>query len=107
MYDLPRETHCWIMEELAAGGKNFTQMIYSRFGKFLDVIKRNKRSFLRTVYDIVSGDVRTLSGSNIRKIFLDSGLDPRYSTKSQFLNMRVYQPEDTWTVPLLMSLMSK
>ena len=104
MFELPRETHSWIVEELS-GGKHFLQMIYSRFQKYLKVLKNNKRLFLRCLYDIVSGDVKTPTGSNVRKIFLDSGLDPRYTAKHQYSNWRVYPAADSWTVPLLTSLL--
>ena len=33
MFDLPRESHSWIVEEIS-GGKHFLQMIYSRFSKY-------------------------------------------------------------------------
>ena len=80
-------------------------MIYSRFQKYLKVLKNNKRLFLRDLYDIVSGDVKTPTGSNVRKIFLDSGLDPRYIAKHQYSSWRVYPAADSWTVPLLTSLL--
>ena len=104
MYDVPRETHCWLVEELS-GGKHFLQMIYSRFMKYIKVIKNNKRSFLRSMYEIVANDVKTLTGANIRKILLDTNLDPRYASRHQLAKWRVYQPEDTWSVPLLVSLL--
>ena len=104
MFDLPQETHCWIVEELS-GGKHFLQMIYSRFIKYLTVIKNNKRNFLRTMYSIVANDVKTLTGANIRSILLDTNLDPRCTARHQFTNWRVYQPADTWSVPLLVSLL--
>ena len=104
MFDLPRETHCWIVEELS-GGKHFLQMIYSRFTKYLSVLKKNKRSIIRTLYSIAANDVRTLTGSNVRKIFLDTALDPRYVPGSRFADWRVYTAADTWSVPLLSSLL--
>ena len=103
LYDLPRESHCWIVEELS-GGKHFLQMIYSRFTKYLSVLKLNKRAFIRTLYGIASGDVRSPTGSNVRKIFLNAGLDPRQESKHKFSDWRAYPPADSWTVPLLTSL---
>ena len=92
------------MEELS-GGKHFLQMIYSRFTKYLSVLKLNKRAFIGTLYGIASGDVRSPTGSNVRKIFLNSGLDPRKESKHKFSDWRAYPPADSWTVPLLTSLM--
>ena len=104
MFDLPRETHSWIVEEIS-GGKHFRQMIYSRFVKYLSVLKKNKRLSLRTLFNIVTGDVRTSAGSNVRKILLDTGLDPRSVSIHQLSDWRVHQPADNWSVPLLASLL--
>ena len=104
LYDLPFDTHCWVVEELS-GGKHFKQMIYSRFLKYLSVLRKNKRSFIRTLYTIVQADVRTLTGSNIRRVLLDTNLDPRSSSKYLLSDWRAYEPADTWTVPLLASLL--
>ena len=48
--DLPRETHCWTVEELS-GGKHFLQMIYSRFVKYL-TMQEQKASYQRFMLDI-------------------------------------------------------
>lgn len=45
MFNLPRETHSWIVEELT-GAEHSIQMIYSRFVKYLSVIKNNKKLIL-------------------------------------------------------------
>ena len=92
------------MEELT-GGKHFIQMIYSRFVKYLSVIKNNKKSVLRTLYSIAANDVRTTTGANIRKILLHTGMDPRVVPQSRFSDWRVYAPSDSWSVPLLVSLL--
>ena len=80
-------------------------MIYSRFVKYLSVLKKNKRLFIRTLFSIVTGDVKTSTGSNVRKILLDTGLDPRCMSRHQLSGWRVYQPADDWSVPLLVSLL--
>jgi hypothetical protein len=104
LFDLPRETHCWVVEALS-GGKHFRQMIYSRFTKYLSVLKKNKRQVIRTLYSLVIEDVKTLTGSNVRKVLLDTGLDPRTVSKHQLSDWTVYDPADSWTVPLLISLL--
>ena len=93
------------MVEEISGGKHFLQMIYSRFVKYLSVLKKNKRLFIRTLFSIATGDVKTPTGSNVRKILLDTGLDPRCVSRHQLSGWRVYQPADTWRVPLLVSLL--
>jgi hypothetical protein len=80
-------------------------MIYSRFSKYISVLKKNKRLSIRTLYSISANDVRTTTGSNVRKILLKSGIDPRCVPKQKFSDWRVYSAVDTWTVPLLSSLL--
>jgi hypothetical protein len=104
MFDLPFDTHCWIVEELS-GGKHFLQMIFSRFVKYLKVLKNNKRLFIRNLFDIVSGDAQSPTGSNVKQIIRKTGLDPRYAAQHKYSNWRVYPPADDWTVPLLTSLL--
>ena len=99
MFDFPRETHSWMVEEIS-GGKHFLQMIFSRFTKYLAVLKKNKRSAIRTLYSIAANDVRTTTGANVRKILLKSGMDPRL-----FPDWRVYAASDSWSVPLVSSLL--
>ena len=53
----------------------------------------------------MQADVRTLTGSNIRRVLLDTNLDPRSSSKYLLSDWRAYEPADTWTVPLLASLL--
>ena len=103
MFDLPRETHCWIVEELS-GGRHFLQMIFSRFSSYVKMIKNNKKDFIRSMYNIVKDDIKTTTGSNIRTVLLTSGVDPRCMDKFKLKNWRVYSKADDWTVPLLSSL---
>ena len=104
MFNLPRETHCWIVEELS-GGKHFLQMIFSRFVKYLSALKNNRRPAIRELYYISAGDVRTTTGGNVRRILLQSGMEPRNVSQHMFANWRVYDVSDTWTVPLISSLL--
>ena len=104
MFDLSVDTHCWIIEELSEG-RHFKYMIYSRFLKYVSVLKNNKRSFLRTLVNLAASDVRSLTGSNLRKILVDTGKDPGSSSKNELKYWRVHQPQDSWTTPLLVSML--
>ena len=83
MYDLPFDTHCWIVEELS-GGKHFLQMIFSRFVKYLKVLKNNKRLFIRNLFSSVSGDVQSPTGSNVKQI-IKNWLVSKMCTTTQVL----------------------
>ena len=104
LFDIPREAHCWIVEELSEG-RHFLQMVYSRFAKYIMMVKKNKRPFLRCLYDVVKDDVKTTTGSNIRTLLLTTGVDPRFMSRHLLKDWRVYPPQDNWTVPLLSSLL--
>ena len=80
-------------------------MIFSRFIKYLSALKNNTRPAVRELYNISAGDVRTTTGGNVRRIMLQSGMDPRSVSKHMFTNWRVYEAADTWTVPLVSSLL--
>ena len=80
-------------------------MMYSRFTKYLAVLKNNKRAAVRTLYSLAAGDVKTLTRSNVRKIILNSGMDPRQVHAREFANWRVYTAADDWSVPLITSLL--
>ena len=72
----------------------------------MQTIKNSRRAFLRTLYSIVRDDVNTRTGSNIRTVLLSSKVDPRYKDSRLCLNKWfVNPPKDTWTVPLLISLL--
>ena len=72
-------------------------------------IKMNKRSSLRYLLNIVQSDVRTTTGGNLRKIFLDTGVQviPGLTNKANIGDFQVYKysEEEQWRLPLLVSLL--
>ena len=92
--NLPRKTHSWIVEELS-GGRHFLQMIYSRFVNYISMIKKNERPAIRALYSISANDVRTTTGSNIRKIQRHTGMDPRNISNNSISCWRVHTPSDS------------
>ena len=71
IFSLPNNTPCWMVEELA-GCRHPRQQIYLRFVKFIDCLAKNKKPGIRSLYNTVVGDVRSLTGANIRKIKQDT-----------------------------------
>ena len=69
------------------------------------MIKKNVRPAIRALYSVSANDVRTTTGSNIRKIQLHTGMDPRGASKNSLSGWRVYTPSDSWSVPLISSLL--
>ena len=76
LFNLPWDTHCWIMEELS-DGRHLRQMIFSRFLKYIRSVAKNKRQSLSSLYNLIKDDVRSSTGANIRTILLDTHVDPR------------------------------
>ena len=56
MFEIPKETHCWMVEELSHG-KHARTMIFSRYIKFIDSLVNNKRPTIRSLFKIVSKSV--------------------------------------------------
>ena len=50
-------------------------------------------------------DVRSLTGSSIRTVMLESQVDPRSLKTHALRDWRVYPKEDEWTAPLLRNLL--
>ena len=50
-------------------------------------------------------DAKTLTGANVRKVLLDTDMDPRFVPKHRYSKWIVYKEADSWTVPLLTSLL--
>ena len=104
LFDLPFDTHCWIMEELS-DGRHLLQMLFSRFLKFVKSVAMNKRVEVRVLYNICKDDIRSMTGSNIRTVLLQTEVDPRLLQVHLLRDWRVYRSADNWTVSLLQNLM--
>ena len=107
VYNVPRDCHCWITEEIS-GGRHAKQQIYSRYIKFVNTLANNSRECVRSLFRYVIDDVRSQVGSNLRKIFIDSGLliVPGQTMPSALSNYTVYPaPEgEEYRIPLIQSL---
>ena len=108
LFDIPRNSHCWIVEELC-GGKHAQQQIYSRYIKFVNTLATTHRDNVRSLFNIVSGDVRSQVGSNLRKLQNDTGITilPGSTRPSILNNYRVYTTpvDQEHILPLLSSLL--
>ena len=104
IYNLPRECHCWLSEELS-GGNHAKVVIFKRFIKFVASLRNNKRQSIKSLLAAVQDDVRSLIGGNLRIIQLTTDT-PISQVTSKLRNFRVYPvPEgEEWRLPLLQSL---
>ena len=107
IFDIPRNSHCWLTEQIS--GRHAKQQIYSRYIKFVNTLQSTERQCVKSLFEYVRGDVRSLVGGNLRQIFLDSGVlvEPGATRPSALSQYCVYQvPEgEEFRLPLLVSLL--
>ena len=103
--DLPYGTHNYIVEQLS-GGNNAKKMIWCRYIKFVKKIIKNKRSSIVSLFKTIQNDVRSVTGSNLRKIMLDTSklVIPGVTEKIALYDFNVYDIPEEW-IPLLLSLL--
>ena len=106
MFDIPQNTHCWIVEELTEC--HARQMIFARYINFIRALANNKRASIRALFKTVSMSVQSITGSNIRRILLECNVPiyPGISKSSLLRTHKIYRmpPTDRWKIPLLKSL---
>ena len=109
MFDLHRETSCWLVERLA-NGKHAKQMMFSRFLKFVNNLLENRRSMVRSLGKKVCKDIRSLTGRNLHMMKEETKLNIQVGTTShiELSPWMVYDPPagEEWRLPLLVSLLS-
>ena len=109
MFQVPRDTHCWIAEEMC-GGRHAKQQIYRRYVKFVNSLVNTERQNIKSLFSFVSSDVRSQVASNLRKILLDSGIlvFPGTTRPGSLGQYKVYPTPvgEEYRVPLILSLMS-
>ena len=109
IFQVPRNTHCWITEELC-GGRHAKQQIYRRYVKFVNSLANTERQNIKSLFNFVSSDVRSQAGTNLRKILMDSNILvlPGTTRPGSFSQYTVYPTPvgDEYKVPLILSLLS-
>ena len=108
MYEIPRNTHCWMVEELS-DCKHARTMIFSRYVKFIGSLANNKRPSIRALFKTISKSVLSVTGSNIRHIMMNTHVSIiAGTTKPEAIkNHRAYKTpaQEKWRIALLRSLL--
>ena len=108
MFDLPYQTSCWLVERLS-DGRHARQMIFARYLKFVSSCLKNRRSSVQSLCELVSRDIRTVTGRNLRLIQEETSVPviAGVTRPSQLRDWAVYEtPEgQEWRLPLLVSLL--
>ena len=108
VYDLPWATHRWVLE--AVSSANLKTMLLSRFIKFVNAIMKTAKPALKFLLSVVSADVRSLTGSNLRSILRTTGVQVRpgvtHPGAVKKVTLHKVPEGQEWKVPLLHSLIA-
>ena len=104
-YEVPRETHTYIVENcLASEYKPVIQEMFSRYTKFLKSLKMSASSEVQHLCTVIRNDVQSTTGGNIYTIIKKTGLNPTeilpFHMRSAELKQEVPEHEN-WRINLL------
>ena len=107
MLGLPLNTHRYFLEPLSQK-KHIKSDLIKRFLNFLEHIRRSKKTTLKYLLEVVSNDVRSVTGRNLYNIKLHLGKN-RYdsvSPQESFVPYRKVPVEETWRLPISSELLN-
>ena len=103
MFDLPLETHTWFIEPVSES-PHIKSVLIKRFLTFVKALQSSSKFILRNLFNLISKDVRSTTGSNLRKILLlvnkddVMNLQPADSTLIQY---RKENEMNTWKIKMV------
>ena len=107
IFDLPWATHRWILQLIT--GSNLKCILYARFLNFINSIHNSSKPALRYLYSISASDVRSVTGSNLRSILVNTGLQAIPGTlQSEAIKKHILHDVpigEEWKIPLIHSLL--
>ena len=99
---LPRNSHRFFLEPLS-NTPHIMFSLFKRYVKFIDSVRKSKKSVLRTMLAKVKGDCRSNTGQNLRKLmkmakkFNINDLNPNDFEKLTYNDV---PPEEVWKISL-------
>ena len=109
IFDVPRSTHTYLVDSVLA--KDFMTVKQQLVGRFIKFFKRIRESLsleVQIVANVVGRCVRSTTGSNLRRIHLETGLDPwvePYWKVRNKIMKAVIKSEDGYRVQYLKKLL--
>ena len=98
MADLP-----YLIEPLS-GQQHMSITVTRNFLSFINKIKQSAKPVLRQLYNIAKNDVRTITGSNLRNILLQTGLssvDDLHQGTVKQIKYEEIREMDKWRIPII------
>jgi hypothetical protein len=71
MFNLPRETHCYLIEEIS-DQDHIQTLLAKRFLNFINSIRKSKKHALRNLLRVIEYDTLSVTGRNLRTILLQT-----------------------------------
>ena len=102
MYNLPWATHRNLIEPLT-GVPHMKRILVWRYQGFIRKLQNSKKKALRNLLNLVKNDVRTTTGSNLRKIMLLSGKNTIKEVLDSRLDFEYHklEEEEVWKESML------
>ena len=106
MLGLPINTHRYFIEPLSQKNHVKSDLI-KRFLTFIDHIKNSKKLTLKYVLEVVSNDVRSVTGKNLHYIKLRSGktINENITPKESFVPYKEVPMGESWRVQFASELL--
>ena len=87
MFDLPRETHCYLIE--AVSDQHHVKTILARrFLNFVNAIRNSSKQALRSLLKVVEYDTQSVTGRNLRSILLETEVQDVRNLKGVDYNIK-------------------
>ena len=111
-WDCPRNTRTYLVQQVLACGQSSARTdLLTRYSGFFKSLRTSTSVEVSTMANLVSRDIQTITGGNLRLVEEASGLSA-WNTSSEKLkeaigNLEIveYDPTDYWRIPFLNKLL--
>ena len=108
MLRIDRRTHRCLIEPLS-GTQHVKRAIFKAFISFVNKLQYSPKEVVRDVFQLIKGDCRSITGSNIRNINLDCAVDQVHPFAEVDIEKKDFFPapaDSAWRVSLIQELIN-
>ena len=108
MLRIDRRTHRCLIEPLS-GTQHVKRSIFKAFISFVNKLQYSPKEVVRDVFQLIKGDCRSITGSNIRNINLDCAVDQVHPFAEVNIEKKDFFPapaDSAWRVSLIQELIN-
>ena len=106
MFDLPWGTHRYFVEPLT-GDPHVSRLLVRRYLSFIKNVEISKKTPLKTLLGIVKRDVRSITGSNLRRIMILSGKQSIDDLDNIDIPYHSVPPDEAWRIGFVRELLDQ